>query len=115
MESGALCVEMCKESGWLGEAVVVLVVGLRALWAERQRRKLAAEKAELETEKAELKGRVQLLSLRPPPIPVTVVQPIPEPVATALATQATVAGEGQAPEKIGVPGNKQLRPEGTSE
>lgn len=106
VDDASLCVETCKASGWLGEVVVVVLIGARALWAERKRRELAEEKAALSSQKAELKSQVQLLSMRPPAAPVTIQIPAITSLATQDATQAPVQPAEGAQELIPDPGRK---------
>lgn len=84
MDSPSLCAEVCKQSGWLGEVLFMLVAGFFAA----RTRKLAQEKEALKTEKTSL---VAQLSLRPPPpAPVQITFPLsPELVAQAQTPLAS--------------------------
>lgn len=73
----SFCVEVCKNTGWLGELLMLLVTAFIAA----RNRSLARDKAQLKTEKASL---VEQLSMRPPAAPVSINFPSipPELVAT---------------------------------
>ena len=76
MGDQGLCESVCRESGWLGELALLVLVALRAMWLQRKRRTV-------ETERDTLKEQVRELSLRPPAAPVT-LQLAPHPSLSSL-------------------------------
>jgi hypothetical protein len=66
MPSPTLCEQVCTESGWIGELLVVALFAGRALWVGRKNHQLL----ETNTKKTvELHQKVEQLSLRPPAMP----------------------------------------------
>lgn len=62
----SLCREVCEKSGGYAEALLLVLVLVRAVWAEVKRRTLAKENSGLREEKASLHAQVQQLSVPPP-------------------------------------------------
>lgn len=62
MDDPGLCEAVCRQSTWLAELLVLLVVVLRAAWLSRT-------KATVVRERDSLEEKVRELSLRPPPAP----------------------------------------------
>jgi len=60
-----LCETVCRESGWLGELLVIALFALRAAYVQRMRRVA-------ETQRDSLQEKVRELSLRPPAVPGTI-------------------------------------------
>lgn len=65
MDETGLCETVCRESGWLGEVVVVLLIAARALYNEWRARQLRSSNDSLQE-------KVRELSLRPPATPSTI-------------------------------------------
>jgi hypothetical protein len=61
MDDTGLCEAVCRQSTWLAELLVLLLVALRAAWLTRDRAKLRGERDSLQE-------KVTELSLRPPPV-----------------------------------------------
>ena len=73
-----LCETVCRESGWLGELLLLALFALRAAYVQRRWRSA-------ETEKASLQEKVAELSIRPPAGPTTLqIQLAPNPGAHEL-------------------------------
>jgi hypothetical protein len=81
MDDASLCETVCRESGWLGELVVVLLFALRAVWVQRQRRAAEAERDSLQE-------KVRELSLRPPAAPQVTLQLAAHPSLASLVPVA---------------------------
>lgn len=81
-----VCESLCRESGWIGQAVVALILVGRTLWVQWQRRQVT-------TENAALKAEVKTLSMRPPQ-PVT-LQLAPHPSLASLLASTAPPSEAQ--------------------
>jgi hypothetical protein len=64
MADPSLCETVCRESGWLGEVVVFVLLAGRTLYVQWRNRTLATKAVSLE-------AKVRELSLRPPATPLT--------------------------------------------
>jgi hypothetical protein len=80
-----VCESLCRESGWVGQAVVAAILVARTLYVQWRNRQLKTEKAILQTE-------VKTLSLRPPQ-PVT-LQLAPHPSLASLFPLPAHPSEG---------------------
>jgi hypothetical protein len=79
------CQTLCEQSGWLGELVLLLLVGGRALFVGWKNKQLGSEAVRLALEAAKLQAKVEQLSLRPPPAPPPVTfQLAPHPSLSSL-------------------------------
>jgi len=83
MADPAVCETLCRESGWLGEVVVMALLAGRAVYVQWRNRQLAKDAVSLQAKVAEL-------SLRPP-APVT-FQLAPHP---GLASLVPIAMSGR--------------------
>ncbi len=59
-DQGLLCETLCQQSGWVGELVLLLLIGARALY-------LGWRNGRLTQDNVSLQKKVELLSLPPPP------------------------------------------------
>jgi len=71
-QTGLLCETLCRQSGWLGELLLVLLIGARAVYVGWRNRQLTQQTASLQEKVAEL-------SLRPPPPAQVTLQLAPHP------------------------------------
>jgi hypothetical protein len=85
MDDAGLCEAVCKQSTWLAELLVLLLVALRAAW-------LARTKASVVLERDSLQEKVRELSLRPPPPAQVTLQLAPNPGLASLVPIAVSTG-----------------------
>jgi hypothetical protein len=102
MDDPGLCEAVCRQSTWLAELLVLLVVVLRAAWLSRT-------KATVVRERDSLEEKVRELSLRPPPAPPpaqVTLQLAPHPGLASLYPIAvsTTPADPQNTEKSGTTG-----------
>jgi len=67
----SVCAEVCRQSGWIGEILFVVLSAVLAAW----NRQLFKQKTTLAVEKSQLEQRVEQLSLRPPAVPLAISFP----------------------------------------
>lgn len=87
MPDQSLCVDVCQQSGWLGELVVLVLLAARTLYVQWRNR-------QLKTETTSLQAKVEQLSLRPPAgaaIPVTLTLAPNPGLHTLLSPEVTSA------------------------
>ena len=86
MDQLGLCVEVCRQSGWVGEAALLVLITARALWVQWRNRQLANERNELQRERASLETKVAELSMRPPAPATVLLAPHPSLASLAAAS-----------------------------
>lgn len=90
MPDVGLCREVCEQSGWFGELVVLLLLATRTLYVQWKN-------GQLKTQTVSLQAKVEALSMRPPPSSVT-LQLAPHPSLTELVPVASAPPSQAAPD-----------------
>ncbi len=99
MDDTGLCEAVCRQSTWLAELLVLLLVVLRAAYLSRT-------KATVVRERDSLQEKVRELSLRPPPAPQVTLQLAPHPGLASLypIAMSTTPADPQNTDKNAVTG-----------